>query len=319
MQILPYSPQYLAAAVKRFSANLSALRARTPALPDLLCNPDLAAEKLAGFLSPENALVALQDGILVGYLGWWRVPNFRDTPLTGAYSPDFGHAADPAQAVRVYRALYAAAAALWSQAGCQVHCLTLLAGSPETERFWFESGFGMLLHDAIRPMLPIDAPRPAGVSVRRAGPADAAALAELDDEHCRYYSQPPVCMTPRPGESPAALAAFLAAEPNAIWLAESGGLLQSFIRFQPVSQGAARIVQSPETIAITGAFTRPAARGLGLAPALLDAALRDYAARGYTRMSVDYETLNPAALAFWPRYFTPVAVSLARTLEYVAG
>jgi GNAT superfamily N-acetyltransferase len=124
-------------------------------------------------------------------------------------------------------------------------------------------------------------------------------------------------MVPRTPESEPSLAAFLAQQPNSIWLAEGDGQPQTFLRFQRESDGAARIIQSPETIAITGAYTRPAWRGRGAAPALLDAALRDYAARGFRRMSVDYETINPEALAFWPRYFTPVAVSLVRVVEYV--
>ncbi len=320
MQIIPYSSEHLSAAVDLFTASLRALRERAAILPDLLSDPAQAAEKLAGFLTPENALVALDGGRLVGYLGWWIVPGFRGTPFTGAFSPEFGHGAAAGQTARVYRALYAAASAGWARAGCQLHCLTLLAGNAEAERFWFENGFGMLLHDAIRPMAPLSAEQilaPIELRVRLAEPGDAAALAVLDAEHCRYYTQPPVCMVPRTPESEAALADFLVQEPNCIWLAQAADGPQAFMRFQRVSEGAARIVQSPQTIAITGAFTRPAWRGRGLAPALLDAALRGYAARGFTRMSVDYETINPQALAFWPRYFTPVAVSLVRVLEYI--
>ena len=69
------------------------------------------------------------------------------------------------------------------------------------------------------------------------------------------------------------------------------------------------------TIAITGAYTRKPHRGLGLAPAMISAAMADYHAQGYARCAVDFESCNPEAAAFWPKYFTPVCFSLMRVPE----
>ena len=74
-------------------------------------------------------------------------------------------------------------------------------------------------------------------------------------------------------------------------------------------------VCAPDTVAVTGIFTRPAARGRGVGAALFDAALRHHAARGMPRFGFDYETINPTALAFWPRRVTTVARSYMRVLE----
>jgi len=60
---------------------------------------------------------------------------------------------------------------------------------------------------------------------------------------------------------------------------------------------------------------RPEYRGRGAAPALLDAALRDYAARGFERCAVDFESFNPEAASFWVNYFKPVCYSLMRVPE----
>ena len=66
---------------------------------------------------------------------------------------------------------------------------------------------------------------------------------------------------------------------------------------------------------ITGAFVRPTYRGRGAATGILDAALTHYAAEGLASCAVDFETFNPEATAFWPRYFTPVCSSLMRIPE----
>ena len=78
------------------------------------------------------------------------------------------------------------------------------------------------------------------------------------------------------------------------------------------------VVQDERTIAITGAYIRPAYRGRGLAPAILDAALRDYAGRGFERCSVDFESFNPEAAGFWLRYFKAVSYSVVRVPESAA-
>jgi GNAT superfamily N-acetyltransferase len=315
LRIAPYEASHLPAAAALFASRLRALRRRVPALPSTYSHPERAAQLLAGVLSPQQTLVALEGEELVGYLGWRVVAAFRDTPRRGAYSPEFGHAARRGREVEVHRELYRAAAARWLDAHCEVHVLTCLAGERRLERFWFESGFGMLLHDALRPLTPIEAPLPAGVKVRRATAEDAGDLARLDTEHRRHYAAPPVLMAPRRGDTAARLARFLADEPNGIWLAQVGGEGQAFMRFEPESHGAARISLAPDTISITGAYTRPAWRGRGLGAAILARAVGHYAAAGYARMAVDYETLNPQALAFWPRFFRPVAVSYMRAVE----
>lgn len=316
LEVVPYRPDYLAAAAMLFVDALRRLRRRVPALPHDLTERAQAEALLRGFLHEDRALVAVEGPAVVGYLGWWVVDRFRDTARKGAYSPEFGHAAARRGAVEVELALYRAATRRWAEAGCEVHALTCLAGQPALERALFENGFGMFVEDALRPLTPLPTRAPPGVAVRRAVAADADRLAELDVEHRRHYTAPPVFMAPHRPDTTAEIAAFLAAEPDTIWLAEADGEPQAFLRLEPVSDGAVRISLAPTTISITGAFTRPAWRGRGVAAALLAQAVGHYACRGFQRMAVDYETFNPGAAAFWRRFFGPVAVSVVRVPEH---
>jgi ribosomal protein S18 acetylase RimI-like enzyme len=315
LEIADYRPEHLPGAAALFIADLQELREQLPALPATLTDVAAAEALIGGFLTTERALVALDGGRVVGYLGWWLVERFRDAPRRAAYSPEYGHAAAASGDMRVVQALYSAAAARWAAAHCQIHALTALAGRPAVGRFWMESGFGMLGRDSLRAMTPIVAPSLRGMSVRRAMLDDAADLARLDIEHCRHYSAAPVLMYGPEPESERGFADFLAQEPNTAWVAEGDGVPQGFIRFEPVSHGAVQVSLGPTTVSITGAFVRPAWRGCGAAAAMLAGAVAHYAERGFQRMAVDYETTNPEARTFWPRYFEPVAISYVRLIE----
>jgi GNAT superfamily N-acetyltransferase len=122
-------------------------------------------------------------------------------------------------------------------------------------------------------------------------------------------------MVAQQGDDAAAFANLLNNPANSVWLALMAGKPVGYMRFEGSSFGAASVVGAETTVAITGAYTRPAYRGKGAAVALLDAALQTYAAQGFARCSVDFESFNPEAAAFWMKYFEPVCFSLLRVPE----
>jgi ribosomal protein S18 acetylase RimI-like enzyme len=183
------------------------------------------------------------------------------------------------------------------------------------ERTWFWSGFGLTVIDAVRPVTPLGVSAPGGLLIRQATLADVDLLAEIEAEHWTHYAQPPTLMVPQAPDGPVEFAALLNDPQNSAWLALEDGAVVAYMRCEAASQGAAHIVRSDATFTITGAYTRPAYRGRHAAPALLDAALRDYAGRGYRCCAVDFESLNPEAAVFWMKYFEPVALSVIRVPE----
>jgi GNAT superfamily N-acetyltransferase len=259
--------------------------------------------------------MTVEDGRLTGYLGWFIVDGFRGTHRRAAYVPEWGHATLAGRRADTYRALYRAAAGQWSAAGCAVHAITLLAHDDVARRTWFWNGFGLLVIDAVRPMQVLNAPIHTDLVVRAATLDDVAHLVALDAEHCQHYARSPIFMAPRAGDSAGQFASFLARPKNSIWLALDRDEPVGFLRFEGYDFDCAAIVQSDQTIRISGAFVRPAYRGRRAAAALLDAALRHYAGRSFTCCAVDFESFNPEAAAFWPKYFEPVAYSLARVPE----
>lgn len=320
IEVIPWRQELIPAAAALFCQALEQLRRQVPALPDQQADLPTITAWLEEIMTVCPGVMALEQGELIGYLGWWIVEHFRETKHRGAYCPEWAHGVRGGQKQAIYQALYRAAATQWAERGCQVHAITLLAHDQAAERAWFWQGFGLAVVDAVRPMHPLGvAPPRAGLALRPATVDDIALLVTLDAEHCLHYTQPPLFMAPRAGRDAAAWGHSLAHPQNSVWLALEGEHPAGFLSFAGRDEyDGADLLCTEGIMGITGAYVRPAYRGQGVAGALLDAALRAYADRGITSCAVNFESFNPEAAAFWPRYFTPVCLSLLRVPEWVA-
>jgi len=95
-------------------------------------------------------------------------------------------------------------------------------------------------------------------------------------------------------------------------LAESGPAACGFIKAEEPQFDVTDAVHGPSTLAINGLFVRPPARRVGLATRLLAALVSHARGIGKEMMSVDCETTNLEAYAFWSRHFRPVAWGMER-------
>lgn len=317
MELHPFTPHYLPAAAELFLENFRRLRQSVPALPAALEDEPLITGKIKQLLEFHPGVVALEEGRLVGYLTYMVLEDFRDTGRRAAYCPEWGHAATAPFQAQAYRRMYRAAAAQWAAQGCQVHAITLLADDQEALQTWFWNGFGMLVVDAVRPMTPLEREPKTLLRIRQAGAADAQALAALDVEHCRYYTQSPVFMVLRESQTVGEFSEFLEQPGNSAWLALDGALPVGFLRLNGYEFDAADAIASAETIFINGAFLQPGYRGRGASSAMLQAALQYHVRLGKTCCAVDFEAFNPDAATFWRHYFQPACLSLMRCPETI--
>lgn len=321
LDVVPVSDAHHDAIVRMVAGRLAALRAVVPAVPDRLTRHDVLHEALRPILRPETALAAVRGGAVAGFMAWHETESHRGTGRPGAWVPAHGAAVHRAEHApdQVYEALYEAATHAWAATGRAVLSASVLRGHEREHDMWITNGFGRFLHDAVISLPAARAPRPAGMTVRRAGQSDVEALACLEREHAAHYAEPPVFMVPPEPPTCDELRAFLDREPNTIWVAEDEGGLQGFLRFEPVSDGATEVLVAPTTISITGAFTRPAVRGRHVADAVLLSAMAHYTAAGFERVAMDHETTNPPARRFWWSRSQLVAVSYLRILERVSA
>jgi ribosomal protein S18 acetylase RimI-like enzyme len=111
----------------------------------------------------------------------------------------------------------------------------------------------------------------------------------------------------------ATLIEFMNEPANSLWLALDGKKAVGYMRFEADNETA--VLAAPDNITITGAYIRPQYRGRKAGAALLAAAIQAYANQGYQRCSVNFESFNPEAAAFWMKYFEPVCLSVIRVPE----
>jgi len=317
MQIHTFNKGFIPEAARLFIQSYQKQRQATPLLPALMEDPGRVETMLADLMDSCPGVAAVEDGQLVGYMGWFLAKEFRGTDRKGAYVPEWGHACTEKNKTNIYRAMYRLAADEWSQAGCQVHALTLLAHDQAAEQVWFWNGFGLTVVDGIRAMSPLGVPCETDLHIRKATAQDANALVELDAEHWTHYTQSPVFMPPHGGRDAAGNVEFLSRPKNSVWLAWDRDVLVGFIRYEGYDFDGCAIVESEEGVTITGAYVRPAYRGRKAAVALLDAALRDYQAQGLKYCAMNFESFNPEAATFWMKYFEPVCYSVLRVPEYI--
>ena len=315
MEIYPLIQVKISEAAALFSLNYQKQRQFTPLLPNAWEDPVWVEKRLADTFNDTNALVAMEQGKVIGFLSWFLVNDFRASGRKGAYVPEWGHTCQEAGKQKIYQALYRRAAEQWASAGCQVHAISLLASDHAAEVTWFWNGFGLTVVDSIRPVQPLDATYSPGVNIRLVEPRDVPALTRLDAEHCQHYSRSPVFMTTRNERKEQENMEFISRPKNSIWLAEAGDKPVGFMRFDGYDFDSVAIVESEAGILINGAYVKPAYRGKKISVALLDAALRHYQSLGLIYCTVNFESFNPEAAVFWMKYFEPVCLSVVRVPE----
>lgn len=319
LEITPIHPGDYTSAAALFVQDYLRLCKINPVLSTGMADTGVVENMLAELFSQCPGLAARRNGELLGYMGWYLVPDFRSTSRQIAYVPEFGHAAHPDWVSNVYQALYQKASEIWTHARAQGYAITLLAHNQAERDFWFWNGFGLLVVDAIRPAKTLEHSPRSQLAIRKATAEDSADLYMLDEEHCQHYTRPPVFMSPKQVQpaTPSEWLEFFNRPGNAAWMAWDGDQALGFIRFDACNNGGSAILEGESSVFISGAYIRPEGRRRGTATAILNAALKDYKTRGFKRCTLDFESVNPQASAFWLRYFKPVAYSLLRILEWL--
>jgi GNAT superfamily N-acetyltransferase len=312
MTLVPFTHAHVPPAAALVAAGAARLRRRVPCLPPTWSDPAHVARVLGGLADHGVGVAALDDGELAGFQA---AMTFDGRGGRWTYTSDIGHAAPPDPLGRLRARLYASLAEAWLRSACAEHVVSVAADDEVALATYASLGFGHHVVDLVSPLAPVErGPLPAGVSIRRAGPADAAAVADLDAGLRRHLEASPIFL--RPGAPPPVEVARKRLEDGAVatFLAERDGAGLAFLRIGPCATDVATMVRDPATASVTGAFTRPEARGTEVGSHLLAAAVAWAAAEGYVRWAVDHESANGEASRFWARHATPVTLSLSRRL-----
>ncbi|HMA37836.1 MAG TPA: GNAT family N-acetyltransferase [Chloroflexia bacterium] len=312
LQLLPFADSHLDEAAQLLADRHRADRARDPMLPAAFADPAATREVLTAIRAePGSGVVALQAGRLVGYLlAVYRTPA-PTTAQAWLMRPRAAvvrypcHAADPADAAEIYRALYAALSAQWVAAGYFNHYVTIPATDPGAAEAWASLGFGRDLTYAVRDTRPLAAPAPApGLTIRLATPADLETLYALTEGLFRHHTAAPVYWPFLPeleGDTRAHNEQAIANPANACWVAYLDGAPVGLQWLEQRTGGGIDVSLPESSIYLNLGYTHPRLRGSGVGTALLARALAWAHEAGYTHCTLHYAAANLLGARFWQR------------------
>ena len=281
-------------------------RAFIQALPEISSIPIL--KQLSG-----NGLgvAAFEGGKMAGFLcSVEPFENaFRSTDVRGIFSPMGANGAVMENHGRIYAALYQAAAKKWVKAGAVSHAICLYEHDEEAKQQLFRYGFGMRCVDAIRPMETIGCDVCTGYEFMELPREDYADIYPLYLALNEHYCSSPFLVNRKPDPRDA----FLESKKERYFAAKTGGELCAYME---VSDEGETFVASGNCYRhITGAYCLPEHRGRGIYKNLLNYVINTLKSEGYTRLGVDFESINPSGSGFWLKFFHAYTSSVVRRID----
>ena len=307
------SPSETASAAKLSTLSHERLRSLFPFLPAR--SEDDFVPRIE-WVRRKGVIIGLfEAGELKAYLGAFPIDNFRNAG-PGSFGPDWCHGAAPGKDLaRTYRRLYREIALRLISLSCRIHSFAFYASESEIVNAMGLTGFGRIVMDAARSTADLLAELqtgPADVEISRASPKDTPELSRLDFALAAHIAAAPVLMPNPRGRDSAEWAEWLSMPGRVALLARRGGRVVGFIKAEEPQLDVSYAVHGESTLAINGMYVEGDSRCAGVGSLLLASLAREAAAVGKEIVSVDCETTNPEAYAFWSRWFEPVAWGLER-------
>lgn len=231
-----------------------------------------------------------------------------------------GHAAaDGEQSLPLYRALYAALARPWVDAGFFTHRVAIVPGDAELQEAWVTLGFGRYMTAATRPTAAeVPLPRPRNLRIERASPEDIEDVLALANNLNAWHWQSPMFWPVLHAPERAAREFNLAALRNAdvpYFVAYEDGRpvgMQTFLRpgFTPP------IVDHAADVYLFEGVVSDGVRGGGVGAGLLAHSM-DWARRaGHATCTLHFASGNPSGAPFWLGHgFVPVEHTMERVID----
>jgi len=256
------------------------------------------------------AIAAEADGILIGYLAF---DEFNFNGEESVFCPSIGHAVIDDYADKVYPLLYQAAAEDWVSRNIFNHMWTINYNDTRLKNTLYDLGFGSYLIDAFaRTDAKLDAA--STYEIKKASANDAEILYSLVEESREYYASSPL---------------FLKRDPYSIddisQIINNGNVFIAFDNTIPVGFINLSISNENNCIDLSvkncgmideiGAYIKPEHRGNNLGKDLLKNVFNHCASNNIELVHVDFETANLFAIKFWKKYFSPVLLSVRRTIN----
>lgn len=289
-------------------------RRKVPSLPSVAKLPDLAP-----FADNRLGVAAFEGEKILGFLCCHEPWEHAFQSLAkGTFSPVHAHGCVMENRGKIYQRMYQAAAEKWVKKGIAYHSIALYAHEETALSAFFDYGFGRRCVDAIRMMEPLGiGTPPAGITFREAGGKEKGQVNILHSMLKEHMGKSP-CFMGHPVEIHKVDAEPVQKEKSGsrIFTAMDGEKVAAFVEVTDSGENFATQVRDMQNIC--GAYCLPEYRGRNIYQGLLDYMILCLKKEGFRRLGVDYESFNPTANVFWPKYFEPYTKSVVRRIDECA-
>lgn len=272
---------------------------------------DRLKELLAGLCSCPYRMAAFENGRMIGYLAFLNPRNHFHGKVKGVFSPLGGSALSGEDRGRTASMLFEKIAERAVTDGIASFAVSRFAHDTEVIGSFVLNGFGIRCCDAIlrtaeAGLIRFSYP---GVKITELNPADKSPAVNLHRKLAEHLAGAPIFL---PFDS-RSLNDWRTDEKIRVFAAMKE---ERAVGYMALTQEAETfLAESGNTINICGAYVEDSFRSKGIAEMLLSHICNWCVEHGIEYLGVDCETLNPAALRFWRKYFTPYTYSYVRRID----
>lgn len=310
MEIVEFKVEHAKKAVRILDENYQAEKRHVPVLPEFHMDTELMRSMAGNHLG----VAAFEGERMLGFLTCTGPFNAFGIPgVRGVFSPLHGNGAVLEGRHKIYARMYQMAAKKWAAAGAASHAVCFFAHDEILKEMFYQYGFGLRTVDAVWNMEGIHVQTPEEHVIFRELRQREFALAypfyQKTSEHLR--ESPTFFWHP-----PKGLEEFLKAateQGDRFFVAEVKGTAAACYMVSKEGESFISGVSGMQNIC--GAYCLSEYRGRNIAGGLLGFVAETLKNEGNSLLGVDYESFNPAAQSFWPKYFTPYTNGVVRRID----
>jgi ribosomal protein S18 acetylase RimI-like enzyme len=274
---------------------------------------EVLTEMLSEFFKKNYGLAAVENGNLVGYMGFWGGIEGFFGNVKGAFSPLFGNAYSGKDRGKLASLLFQYASEQMVKE--EIFCYGICAYGHDIEvmKALTLSGFGIRCSDAVRSVdKSLNIKINSEYSYEEIHYREARWLLPLANSLVMHLGNSPTYFPARDFTEESFLERCYRKQ-SRIFTAKDKYEIIGYLEI--TKDGETFISEESDMLNICGAYLKEEYRGKNILQSLLALVFETLQKEGVKRLGVDCETLNPAALRFWGKYFDNYTYSFVRRID----
>lgn len=257
--------------------------------------------------------VAVERGEILGYLSFWGGINEHFGNVKGSFSPIFANAYKVENRGKIVSLLFQHASEEMIKEEILSYAISVYSHDTEVIEALSMNGFGIRCSDAIRNIgKPLDIQINTDYSYEEIHYSKVGCLLSLKNSLARHMENSPIYF-PQKKFSEESFMKLCYKRQSRFFIVKDKLEIIGYLEIK--NDGETFITEEPDYLHICGAYLKEDYRGKNILQNLLSYVIETLRDDGIKRLGVDCETINPAALKFWRKYFDSYTYSFVRRVD----